>query len=109
VLDNQAGTDRKLSSFETEIKGTIGELTRKNEDLSRELGEVKQYVEDELEDLKVKAADLEDSSKRLNIIFKGIREEKGENVRAVIDNFCVNQLGIQKVNVERAHRMSVFQ
>ena len=54
--------------------------------------------------LKDKIRDLEDRSRRDNLRFDGVREYENESWNEVLKDFLFENLGLQNIKIERAHR-----
>ena len=59
---------------------------------------------DDNKTLKDKIRDLEDRSRRDNLRFDGVREYENESWNEVLKDFLFENLGLQNIKIERAHR-----
>ena len=111
---------KDISDLKDSLEFTEGEMKEKlataEKRISKVEGKMKElydnqldpyYVEDEMTELKTKVSELEDRSRRNNLRFDGISEEKNEtweDCERKVENLLKNKLGIEGIKIERAHR-----
>ena len=119
LLDIQKSVNRLDKKFEKMEKSISGlkrenkELRKKNEELTDNVKELRNHVSDlskQNKELFNKYENLEGHSRRQNLKFYNIQEDKGETwdeTERKVRNYVQNELGLDcaEINIERAHRL----
>ena len=93
----------------------VDEVNKKLEDIDKRIEGIKldEITEDFVTKIKKKLADLEDCSRRNNLLFDGFQEETNETweeTESIITDFVKEKLGIEEdILIERAHRKGKIQ
>ena len=93
----------------------VDEVNKKLEDIDKRIEGIKldEITEDFVTKIKKKLADLEDCSRRNNLLFDGFQEETNETweeTESIITDFVKEKLGIEEdILIERAHRTGKIQ
>ena len=93
----------------------VDEVNKKLEDIDKRIEGIKldEITEDFVTKIKKKLADLEDCSRRNNLLFDGFQEETNETweeTESLITDFVKEKLGIEEdILIERAHRTGKIQ
>lgn len=97
--------DKKLIALATKddfnaLRSDLSEINKDNKIIKEELV----ILKSENDAMKNRLIELEDRSRRNNLIFRGLEYEGGDAVQAV-KNFCVKSLGLNErdLSVNRAH------
>lgn len=101
--------DKRLEKLATktdlaELHISIGKLTTDNENMKTEMAAVKRR---EAEILKM-MDDLENRSRRNNLVFRGIRNSGSTDFENLVKSFCVSVLGCgEDIVINRAHTLNI--
>lgn len=80
--------------------------------LVSEQADVIKYLLDKVKNLEVKVVDLENRSRRRNMVFYGVADndqfETWDKSEQLIKDICKTNLGIELKSVERAHRVGRY-
>ena len=93
----------------------VDEVNKKLEDIDKRIEGIKldEITEDFVTKIKKKLADLEDCSRRNNLLFDGCQEETNETweeTESLITDFVKEKLGIEEdILIERAHQKGKIQ
>ena len=93
----------------------VDEVNKKLEDIDKRIEGIKldEITEDFVTKIKKKLADLEDCSRRNNLLFDEFQEETNETweeTESIITDFVKEKLGIEEdILIERAHRTGKIQ
>lgn len=104
VLAKLTGIEKRQADLENKIDGVIS----KTKVLERRVA----HVEESEFKLEAKLDDLENRSRRSNLVFFGVpdnsRKETWEESEKLIRDICKETLSIDNVEIERAHRVGAF-
>lgn len=106
IKESRTEVTDKIDSLTTTMNAKFEEIAEENKNLREELETTKQKNEEIMN----KLADLEDRSRRNNLVISGVDEsyrETWEQTEAKLVNDIKNKLGVhlQDLDIERAHRI----
>ncbi|KAH9379177.1 hypothetical protein HPB48_011826 [Haemaphysalis longicornis] len=125
LQSGQAAIMQKLDTIETrfakpeamiaEMNKNLGVTQGRIEDVSNLVSQqanVIRSLSQRVDELQEKSVDMEDRSRRLNLVFYGVDDtdqlEKWDQSEKLIQKICKDKLGIQLKSVQRAHRIGRF-
>lgn len=96
------------------VKDNLGQTQNQIRDISKIVTEqaaiIRQLMQ-QVKDLQKKTNDLENRSRRKNLVFYGVDDKTSESwdeSKAIIKNICKTSLGMELESVERAHRLGRY-
>ncbi len=95
------------AALEVEQKQRAEEKQEREKDRTRELERMK-LMQKQIEKLEEKVDELENRSKRVNLVFKRLKEESGETWRQAeekVQELLEKKLGLKDIEIVRAHRV----
>ena len=133
IITHQTTQEKKLTDIESKIEKQINDTAKLREETKKDISDIKKSIDKESKStkqkfldidkqmkdmkeickkieieekrLKRKSIEIEANSRRSNLLFFGIKENKDENCAALLKTFFETQLGITSpVVIQRAHR-----
>lgn len=128
ILKEQAKTNKRLKELTTNLKqvdSTVGSIQKRVTSIEKEMGKLQTFEQKlaeceatcsntsaQVSELLVKVDDLENRSRRNNLIIYGINEEPEEDVKSLEDQIkhklFKDVLEIEVTSVERIHRIGKY-
>lgn len=103
LLDKKLG----LLASKEDVKQVLNEVANLREE-NRALKNEMSCLKIQNKELKSRLDDLEDRSRRMNLIFKGLKHDKKYDAIEVVKKFCIEVLGVSMdVVINRAHSLGV--
>jgi len=94
-----------LDDMYSQVKTTQDTMNTQMQGMANEIRVLRQ----ENSRLKTKSEDLENYSRRNNLIIKGIAEGQNQNIEELVRSFLFDFFGGYGINIERMHRLGRFQ
>ncbi|KAH6945007.1 hypothetical protein HPB50_006728 [Hyalomma asiaticum] len=110
IQEKLAKHDAMLSEISDKLGKAERQIENLNEAVEQHGNEVKELA-NEVQELKTKNVDLENRSRRANLVFYGVKDDKGETweqSEELIKDICLSRLAINLTSVQRAHRIGRF-
>ncbi|KAH6940237.1 hypothetical protein HPB50_026405 [Hyalomma asiaticum] len=105
---------RKNENILMEVKDNLRQTQNQIGDISKIVTEqavIIRHLMQQVKDLEKKTNDLENRSRRKNLVFYGVDDKTSESwdeSEAIIKNICKTNLGMELESVERAHRLGRY-
>ncbi|KAH6939329.1 hypothetical protein HPB50_017266 [Hyalomma asiaticum] len=110
IQEKLAKHDAMLSEISDKLGKAERQIQNLNEAVEQHGNEVEELA-NKVQELQTKNVDLENRSRRANLVFYGVKDDKGETweqSEELVKDICLSRLAIDLMSVQRAHRIGRF-